>query len=116
MQSIANDAGRTLGVHPDVNLSSRHDGWYREPPLGSRVHSAAAYERSKVTSMSRKLTPRQVIARSYPSWDYAMADRLIAWLDDCGYEIVEKGGAHQDASLVPAGSDAEEQLRLARAH
>jgi hypothetical protein len=66
--------------------------------------------------MSRKLTPRQVIARSYPSWDYAMADRLIAWLDDCGYEIVEKGVAHRDASLVPAASDSEEQLRLARAH
>lgn len=40
--------------------------------------------------MSRKLTPRQVIARSYPTWDYAMADRLIAWLQDCGYEIVQK--------------------------
>ncbi|WP_407154964.1 hypothetical protein [Bradyrhizobium sp. STM 3557] len=66
--------------------------------------------------MSRKLTPRQVIARSYPSWDYAMADRLIAWLDECGYEIVEKGVAHQDASLVPAASDTEEKLRLARAH
>ena len=45
-----------------------------------------------------------------------MADRLIAWLDDCGYEIVEKGVAHQDASLVPAASDPQEQLRLARAH
>lgn len=43
--------------------------------------------------MSRKLTPRQVIARSYPTWDYAMADRLIAWLQDCGYEIVQKAKA-----------------------
>lgn len=43
--------------------------------------------------MSRKLTPRQVIARSYPTWDYAMADRLIAWLQDCGYEIVQKAQA-----------------------
>ncbi|CCD87234.1 conserved hypothetical protein [Bradyrhizobium sp. ORS 285] len=40
--------------------------------------------------MARKFTAREVIARSYPSWDYAMADRLIAWLDHCGYEIVEK--------------------------
>ncbi|WP_315717674.1 MULTISPECIES: hypothetical protein [unclassified Bradyrhizobium] len=55
--------------------------------------------------MFRKLTPRQVIARSYPTWDYAMADRLIAWLDDCGYEIVEKGAAHLDASLVPAAPE-----------
>lgn len=48
--------------------------------------------------MSRKLTPRQVIARSYPTWDYAMADRLIAWLQDCGYEIVQKPEA--DAGVV----------------
>lgn len=71
--------------------------------------------------MSRKLTPRQVIARSYPSWDYAMADRLMAWLDDCGYAIVEKDIAHHhdehhDASLVPEASDTQEQLKLARAH
>jgi len=55
--------------------------------------------------MSRKLTPRQVIARSYPTWDYAMADRLIAWLEDCGYEIVEKDVSHRDASLVPAAPE-----------
>ena len=30
-----------------------------------------------------------------------MADRLIAWLDECGYEIVERGSQHTDASLVP---------------
>jgi hypothetical protein len=40
----------------------------------------------------RKLTAREAIARSYPTWDYNMADRLIAWLDHCGYEIVEKSG------------------------
>jgi hypothetical protein len=46
-----------------------------------------------------------------------MADRLIAWLDDCGYEIVEKDSTrHLDASLVPEASDAQEQLRRARAH
>ncbi|WP_316168890.1 MULTISPECIES: hypothetical protein [unclassified Bradyrhizobium] len=47
----------------------------------------------------RKLSAREVIARSYPSWDNAMADRLIAWLDECGYQIVEK--QHSDAILVP---------------
>ncbi|WP_035655796.1 hypothetical protein [Bradyrhizobium sp. STM 3809] len=57
--------------------------------------------------MSRKLTPRQVIARSYPTWDYAMADRLISWLEDCGYVIVEKAAEHPDASLVPAAPDKE---------
>jgi hypothetical protein len=66
--------------------------------------------------MSRKLTPRQVIARSYPTWDYGMADRLMAWLDDCGYEIVEKGATHEDASLVPTATELQEQLKLARAH
>ena len=60
--------------------------------------------------MSRKLTPRQVIARSYPTWDYAMADRLIAWLEDCGYEIVEKGATHRDASLVPASPESAPSL------
>jgi hypothetical protein len=50
--------------------------------------------------MSRKLTPRQVIARSYPTWDYAMADRLIAWLEDCGYEIVTKAKAANDDTAV----------------
>ncbi|WP_284419299.1 MULTISPECIES: hypothetical protein [unclassified Bradyrhizobium] len=50
--------------------------------------------------MARKFTPREVIARSYPSWDYAMADRLIAWLDHCGYEIVEKR-QELDAAIVP---------------
>jgi hypothetical protein len=66
--------------------------------------------------MSRKFTPRQVIARSYPTWDYDMADRLIAWLDDCGYQIVEKGQArpHEDASLVPVASD--ERSRLESTH
>jgi hypothetical protein len=66
--------------------------------------------------MSRKLTPRQVIARSYPTWDYEMADRLIAWLEDCGYEIVEKGITHRDASLVPTATDLQEQPKFARAH
>ena len=51
--------------------------------------------------MARKFTAREVIARSYPSWDYAMADRLIAWLDHCGYTIVEKKLEH-DAAASPA--------------
>ncbi|WP_315705706.1 MULTISPECIES: hypothetical protein [unclassified Bradyrhizobium] len=62
--------------------------------------------------MSRKLTPRQVIA---PTWDYAMADRLIAWLGDCGYEIVEKD-SHRDASLVPADAKPQDRTKLEPAH
>jgi hypothetical protein len=61
--------------------------------------------------MSRKLTPRQVIARSYPTWDYAMADRLIAWLQDCGYEIVQKQtvGA-DDVTALPLPEHASPEL------
>jgi hypothetical protein len=29
-----------------------------------------------------------------------MADRLIAWLEDCGYEIVKKAKAANDDSAV----------------
>jgi hypothetical protein len=37
----------------------------------------------------RKLSPREAIARVFPSYgrqiyDLQMADRLIAWLDECG--------------------------------
>lgn len=45
---------------------------------------------SEEATVRRRLSPREVIARSYPGWDYHMADRLLAWLDECGYEIVEK--------------------------
>jgi hypothetical protein len=48
-----------------------------------------------------KLSARDAIARSYPGWDKALADRMIAWLDHCGYTIVEKDQQHGDATLVP---------------
>jgi hypothetical protein len=51
----------------------------------------------------RKLSPREAVARSYPSWDLNMADRLIAWLDHCGYQIVEKPGS--EASLAPSAPE-----------
>lgn len=38
----------------------------------------------------RKLTQREAVARALPTYDRAMADRLIAWLDECGYQIVAK--------------------------
>ena len=31
-----------------------------------------------------------------------MADRLIAWLEDCGYEIVKKSHAANDDTVVIA--------------
>jgi hypothetical protein len=65
--------------------------------------------------MSRKLTPRQVIARSYPTWDYAMADRLIAWLADCGYEITAKEAIAAHATMIPPAADDQAAAGLAHA-
>jgi hypothetical protein len=65
--------------------------------------------------MSHKLTPRQVIARSYPTWDYAMADRLIAWLADCGYEIIKKDGVEEHQILRPSTLDGQVSPVLAQA-
>jgi hypothetical protein len=64
--------------------------------------------------MSRKLTSRQAIARSFPTWDDAMADRLIKWLDHCGYEIVEK--PHAEATLAPSASEGEASFQLEHSH
>ncbi len=66
--------------------------------------------------MVQKLTPRQAIARSYPGWDYAMADRLLAWLDHCGYEIVEKSRAYKEASLVPGETSGETSPHTESSH
>jgi hypothetical protein len=62
----------------------------------------------------RKLTIREAVARCCPGWNGAMADRVIAWLDGCGYEIVEKHEpAHEEASLVPAGREDERAVSRA---
>lgn len=49
-----------------------------------------------------KLSAREAIARTFPSWDHGMADRIISWLDHCGYIIVEKDHGHSEATVVPA--------------
>jgi hypothetical protein len=56
-----------------------------------------------------KLSARDAVARSYPSWDHGMADRMIAWLDHCGYAIVEKDHGHSDATAH--GKTARQQER-----
>jgi hypothetical protein len=57
----------------------------------------------------RKLSPKEAVARVFPSYDQAMANRVIAWLDQCGYQIVEK----DQVSVVPPDStDAEHQREL----
>jgi hypothetical protein len=85
-------------------------------PICSERGSLAIGQSRRGNSMGRKLTPRQAVARSYPGWDYAMADRLIAWLDDCSYAIVEKDAGHKEASLVPEDSEAKASPRFERAH
>ena len=68
-----------------------------------------------VIVMSRKLTPRQVIARSYPTWDYAMADRMIAWLAECGYEITAKEAVEPHQMLASPASADQDAAELANA-
>jgi hypothetical protein len=56
-----------------------------------------------------KLSPRDAIARSYQGWDADLADRLIKWLDHCGYAIVEKSNDDDRANLSPATSAQRQQ-------
>jgi hypothetical protein len=37
-----------------------------------------------------KYSVREAVARAHPGWTVGNADRLIAWLDQCGYAIVDK--------------------------
>ena len=57
-----------------------------------------------------KLSAREAVARSYPSWDHGMADRMIAWLDHCGYAIVEKVD-HGHSEAAPRENTIREQER-----
>jgi hypothetical protein len=48
-----------------------------------------------------KYSVRDAVARSYVGWDLAQADRVIAWLDECGYAIVSKAALHDKATPIP---------------
>ena len=59
--------------------------------------------------MSQRLSAREALARVLPGYgpemyNTEMADRAIAWLDRCGYEIVKK---HQVSLVPPDPVDAE---------
>ena len=59
------------------------------------------------TKKNTRFDVQEAVSRFFPAgtkYDRASADRLIAWLDHCGYEIVPKQGDYGDASLVPAHS------------
>ena len=61
--------------------------------------------------MPHRLTPREALARIFPGYDLnmydtKMADRALAWLDECGYQIVPK-----DQVMLAPEPAAEDQQR-----
>jgi len=50
-----------------------------------------------------KYSVREAVARAYVGWDFAQADRVIAWLDQCGYVIVSKASLAQRGDIERAG-------------
>ena len=65
----------------------------------------------------RHLTPREALARLFPSYEQdlyntKMADRALAWLDKCGYQIVEK----DQVSVAPSDSVEDERPRISEFH
>jgi hypothetical protein len=59
--------------------------------------------------MPRRLTARDALSRVFPSYDQTMynrelADRAIAWLDECGYQIVPKDQVTLAPPEPPAGA------------
>ena len=48
-----------------------------------------------------KYSVREAVARAYVGRDFAQADRVITWLDECGYAIVSKADSHDEATLIP---------------
>ena len=51
-----------------------------------------------------KLSIREAVARSYPGWNRVEADRMIAWLDKCGYAIVEKDLVQPETTSIASSS------------
>ena len=64
----------------------------------------------------RKMTAKEALARALPSegamYNRPMADRILRWLDQCGYEIVEK----HDVTIVPADPENEDRVRTLEVH
>jgi hypothetical protein len=52
-----------------------------------------------------KHSVREAVSRSHVGWDYAQADRVIAWLDQCGYAIVSKEAVQGASVPAAAGLD-----------
>lgn len=56
-----------------------------------------------------KYSAQEAVARALPGYDRALADRLINWLDRCGYSIVEK--VQLDTPLSPVDQTETDQLQ-----
>ena len=68
--------------------------------------------------MPHRLSARDALSRLFPSnnqsiYNREMADRAIAWLAECGYQIVPKDHVKDQ---VPAESATEERQRAAELH
>jgi hypothetical protein len=50
-----------------------------------------------------KYSVREAVARAYVGWDFVQADRVIAWLDKCGYVIVSKASVAQRGEAQELG-------------
>jgi hypothetical protein len=67
--------------------------------------------------MPHRFTPREALARIFPScdlnmYDTKMADRVLVWLDECGYQIVSK----DQVTLAPPEPADEDRQRAPELH
>jgi hypothetical protein len=73
--------------------------------------------------MPHRLSARDALSRLFPSnnpsiYNREMADRAIAWLAECGYQIVPKDQVKDQVTdqIMPAEPAAEERQRAAELH
>lgn len=69
--------------------------------------------------MPHRLSARDALSRLFPSnnqsiYNREMADRAIAWLAECGYQIVPKN--HGKDRVMPAEPATEERQRAKELH
>jgi hypothetical protein len=65
----------------------------------------------KQRGISMKYSVREAVARAYVGWDFAQADRAIAWLDQCGYVIVSKATLQDEATTAQSSESRPVRLR-----
>jgi hypothetical protein len=74
-----------------------------ERDMGLRHLTAApAVLSSEAPGMMDNYAVRRVVSRFFPNYDRVLADRLIAWLNDCGYAIVPRHAYSNPTPLKPS--------------